>query len=145
MISAMSTELFLDFIGIRMDSKKAEALPDYTMNLITPDNGEKFAIELSNATFTNVEGFLHDDPDLAITIDRTDLELVMAGVKRFTDAIEDGTAEAEGNTGILDEIASTLVIFQMGFEILPGTAAPATASDLNPYAVADDSVQLSGE
>ncbi len=40
MIGAMSTELFLDFIGIRMDSKKAEALGNYTMNLITPDNGE---------------------------------------------------------------------------------------------------------
>ena len=43
----MSTELFLDFIGIRMDSKKAEGMA-FTMNLITPDNGEKFAIELSN-------------------------------------------------------------------------------------------------
>ncbi len=145
MISAMSTELFLDFIGIRMDSKKAEALGNYTMNLITPDNGEKFAIELSNATFTNIEGFLHDDPDLQITIDRTDLELIMAGMKRFTDAIEDGTAKAEGNTAILDEIASTLVTFQIGFEVLPGTAAPAQASGLNPYAIAVDSIQLSGE
>ena len=145
MISAMSTELFLDFIGIRMDSKKAEALPDYTMNLITPDNDEKFAIELSNATFTNVEGFLHDDPDLQVTIDRTDLELVMAGVKRFTDAIEDGTAEAEGDTGILDKIASTLVTFQIGFEVLPGTASRPAESDLNPYAVQDEASYIRGE
>jgi alkyl sulfatase BDS1-like metallo-beta-lactamase superfamily hydrolase len=63
MIGAMSTGLFLDFIGIRMDSKQAEALGEYSINLITPDNGEKFAIELSNATLTNVEGFLHNDPD----------------------------------------------------------------------------------
>ena len=39
MISAMSTELFLDFIGIRMDSRKAEGLGDYKINLVTPDNG----------------------------------------------------------------------------------------------------------
>jgi alkyl sulfatase BDS1-like metallo-beta-lactamase superfamily hydrolase len=145
MIGAMSTELFLDFIGIRMDSKKAEALGSYTINLITPDNDEKFAIELSNATFTNVEGFLHDDPDLQITIDRTDLEQIMMGLKSFRASIEDGTAKAEGDESILGKIARTLVTFQIGFEILPGTAGPAGEVDLNPYAVADDSIQLSGE
>jgi alkyl sulfatase BDS1-like metallo-beta-lactamase superfamily hydrolase len=145
MIGAMSTELFLDFIGIRMDSKKAEALGHYTMNLITPDNGEEFAIELSNATFTNVEGFLHDEPDLSITIDRSDLETIMMGQKSFAMAIEDGTAKAEGNVDILAKIAGTLTTFQIGFEILPGTGGPAGKVDLNPYAVADDSIQMSGE
>jgi len=145
MIGAMSTELFLDFIGIRMDSKEAEALGSYTINLITPDNGEKFAIELSNATFTNVDGFLHDDPDLSITINRSDLEIIMMGQKSFAMSIEDGTAKAEGNVDILAQIASTLVTFQIGFEILPGTAGPVGEVDLNPYAVADDSIQMSGE
>ena len=145
MISAMSTALFLDFIGIRMDSKKAESIGPYKMNLITPDNGEKFAIDMSNATFTNVEGFLHDDPDLQITIDRTDLEMVMGGVKRFTDAIQDGTAKAEGNVGILDEIAATLVTFQIGFEVLPGTASRPAESDLNPFEVQDEASYIRGE
>ena len=145
MISAMSTELFLDFIGIRMDSKKAEALPSYRINLVTPDNGEKFAIDLSNATFTNVEGFQHDDPDLEVTIDRSDLEVIMAGKKSFAASIEDGTANAEGNVDILGEIASTLVTFQIGFEVLPGTAGRAVESDLNPYSISENSIQLSGE
>ena len=29
----------------------------FTMNLITPDNGEKFIVELENATLTNIKGF----------------------------------------------------------------------------------------
>jgi alkyl sulfatase BDS1-like metallo-beta-lactamase superfamily hydrolase len=145
MIGAMSTELFLDFIGIRMDSKKAEALGSYEINLITPDNGEKFAIELSNATFTNVEGFLHDEPDLSVTINRSDLEQIMMGLKTFRASIEDGTAQAEGDADILAKIAETLTTFQIGFEILPGTAEPAGEADLNPYSVADDSVFMSGE
>ncbi|NND57783.1 MAG: MBL fold metallo-hydrolase [Xanthomonadales bacterium] len=145
MIAAMSTELFLDFIGIRMDSKKAEALGDHSINLITPDNGEKFAVNLSNATFTNVEGFLHDDPDLSITINRSDLEQIMMGVKSFRASIDDGTAKAEGNTDILAQIASTLVTFQIGFEVLPGTAGPVPEANLNPYSVAEDSVFTSGE
>jgi len=145
MIAAMSTEPFLHFVGIRIDSKKAEALGSYTINLITPDNGETFAIDLSNATFTNIEGLLHDDPDLSITINRSDLENIMMGVKSFAASIEDGTAQAEGNVDILAQLAQTLVTFEIGFEILPGTAGPATEVDLNPYAVAYDSIQLSGE
>ena len=145
MIGAMSTGLFLDFIGIRMDSKKAEALGDYSINLITPDNGEKFAVNLSNATFTNVEGFLHEAPDLLITIDRSDLEQIMMGKKTFRGAIDDGTAKAKGNVDILAQIAGTLVKFQIGFEVLPGTAGPAPEVDVNPYSVVEDSIFTSGE
>ena len=56
-IRAMSTELFLNFLGIRMDSRKAEGMR-FTINLVTPDNGEKFLVELENATLTNIKGFL---------------------------------------------------------------------------------------
>ena len=55
----MSTELFLNFLGIRMDSRKAEGMR-FTINLVTPDNGEKFLIELENATLTNIQGFQAD-------------------------------------------------------------------------------------
>jgi alkyl sulfatase BDS1-like metallo-beta-lactamase superfamily hydrolase len=144
MIEAMSTELFLDFIGIRMDSKQAENM-EFTINLITPDNGEKFAIELSNATFTNVEGFLNENPDLTITIDRSDLSNIMMGQKSFAASIEDGTAQVEGNVDILAQLAATLVTFEIGFEILPGTAGPAGKVDLNPYEVPVESSLIRGE
>jgi alkyl sulfatase BDS1-like metallo-beta-lactamase superfamily hydrolase len=126
MVRAMSTELFLDFIGIRMDSREAEDLA-FSINLITPDNGETFAIELSNATFTNLEGFLNADPDLTITIDRVDLEQVMMGVKSLAAQIDDGTAKIEGDRSVLPKLAATLVDFEIGFEILPGTKAMAEA------------------
>jgi hypothetical protein len=56
-----------------------------------------------------------------------------------------GTAKAVGNADILAQIAQTLVTFQIGFEVLPGTAAPAKEVDLNPYSVAEYSVFMSGE
>jgi alkyl sulfatase BDS1-like metallo-beta-lactamase superfamily hydrolase len=136
-IGAMSTELFLDFIGVRMDSRLADDLA-FTINLITPDNGEKFAIELSNATFTNIEGFLNEDPDLSITINRTDLENIMMGKKSFLASIEDGTATAEGNVEILTQLAQTLVNFEVGFEILPGTGNAGAEVDANPFEVVGD-------
>jgi len=134
MVRAMSTELFLDFIGIRMDSKKAEGL-EFSINLVTPDNGEKFAIELSNATFTNLEGFQVASPDLTITINRADLLQVMMGVKTLAAQIDDGTAKIEGNREVLSQLASTLVEFELGFEILPGTKsqAQAMAEEKGPF------------
>jgi len=134
MVRAMSTELFLDFIGIRMDSKKAEGL-EFSINLVTPDNGEKFAIELSNATFTNLEGFQVANPDLTITINRADLLQVMMGVKTLAAQIDDGTAKIEGNREVLSQLASTLVDFELGFEILPGTKsqAQAMAEEKGPF------------
>jgi hypothetical protein len=97
MIRAMSTDLFLEFLGIRMDSKKADGL-EFTMNFITPDNGEKFVVELSNSTLTNLEGFLAEDPDLTITINRSDLEPVMIGAKTLEQQIVAGKAKLEGDT-----------------------------------------------
>jgi alkyl sulfatase BDS1-like metallo-beta-lactamase superfamily hydrolase len=104
-----------------------------TINLITPDNGEKFIVELRSQTLTNIEGFLADDPDLTVTINRSDLEQTMMGTKTLDAQIADGTAKVEGNTKILAQLASTLVIFDPRFEIMPGTRGPATPEDLNDY------------
>jgi alkyl sulfatase BDS1-like metallo-beta-lactamase superfamily hydrolase len=142
-VRAMSTELFLDFVGIRMDPHKAEGM-EFTINLITPDNGEKFIVELRSATLTNIEGFVADDPDLTITIGRSDLEAVMMGVKSLRAQIADGTAKAEGNTEIIDQLASTLVVFDPRFEIMPGTKGASPGEDLNPYEVGS-SVEPHGE
>ena len=119
-IRAMSTGLFLDFLGIRMDSRKAEGLR-FTINLITPDNGEKFAVELENATLTNIEGFLAPKPDLILTINRSDLEQTMMGKKTLEAQIKDGTAKADGDVGVLAKLASAMVDFDPRFEIMAGT------------------------
>jgi len=119
-IRAMDTEMFLNFLGIRMDSRKAEGMR-FTINLITPDNGEKFLIEMENATLTNLPGFVAPNPDLTLTINRSDLEQAMMGTKKLEEQIAGGTAKAEGNLGVLKQLASTMVDFDPRFEIMPGT------------------------
>jgi len=141
-VRAMTTELFLDFLAIRMDSRKAEGM-EFTINLITPDNGEKFAIELSDATLTNIEGYQVEDADLTLTIDRADLETTMMGKKTLAAQIEDGTAKASGDESVLQKLGSTLVVFEMGFEILPGTKGPIPEENLNDYEVGP--VDIHGE
>ena len=127
-VRAMSTELFLNFLGIRMDSRKAEGMR-FTINLITPDNGEKFLVELENATLTNIAGFQAKTPDLTLTINRSDLEQTMMGAKTLEAQIADGTAKVQGDVSVLAKLASTMVDFDPRFEIMPGTK-------LRPEAVA---------
>ena len=60
MIKAMSTQLWLDFLGIRLDPGQT-AGKAFRINLITPDNEEQFAIELSNDALTSIQGYVGQD------------------------------------------------------------------------------------
>ena len=119
-IRAMSTELMLDFIGIRMDSRKAEGMR-FTINLITPDRGERHLVEMSNATLSNIRGFQAENADLTITINRSDLEPVILGLVTLEAQAEAGKATLEGDSSVFGQLLSTLVEFDRTFEIMPGT------------------------
>ncbi|MCU0524679.1 MAG: MBL fold metallo-hydrolase [Elainella sp. Prado103] len=119
-VRAMSTELLLDFIGIRVDSQKAAGMK-FTINLYTPDNGEQFVVEMSNSTLTNIKGVQATQPDLTLTVNRSNLESVMGGGITFQALISSGQAKLEGNPTVLKQLQSLLVQFTPDFEIMPGT------------------------
>ena len=127
MIRAMTTELWLEYLGIRLDSNKAEGKA-FTINLVTPDNDEQFVVELSNGTLTNIKGFQADDADLTITIDREDLENIMMGAANFDEQIASGKAKLDGNRQVYEDLKTMLVHFDLGFEMMPGTGE----ADLTP-------------
>jgi len=137
-VRAMSTENWLDFLGISVDTKKAEGMA-FVINLATPDNGEKYLVEMSNATLTNIKGEQAKKPDLTITLNRTELDQVMMGVSTFDDLIKAGKATFEGDRKPFDQLRGLMVSFTPNFEILPGTAAVKTATppDTNPLKVPD--------
>jgi alkyl sulfatase BDS1-like metallo-beta-lactamase superfamily hydrolase len=122
MIRALPTRMWLDYLAIRLDSGKADGL-DFTMNLVTPDNGEKYVVEVSNATMSSLQGFQARSPDLTLTIDRADLETVMFGKATFAQQAAAGKAKFEGNPRPLEQLMSMLVQFTPDFEIMPGTKA----------------------
>jgi len=132
MVRAMSTQLWLDFLGIRLDSEKADG-KEFKINLVTPDNDEKFVIELSNATLTNIEGFQVEDADLTITINRSDLVQTMMGAVSMDEQIESGNAKLKGNRKVIDQLKTMLVNFDLGFEMMPGTGAQDLTPEKKPF------------
>ncbi len=135
-VRAMSTENWLDFLGISMDPKKADGLR-FTINLVTPDNGEKYLVELSNATLTNIKGEQAKNPDLTITLNRADLNMVMMGVNSFDDLIKDGKAKFDGDRKPFDQLRGLMVSFTPNFEILPGTAPKTPTKGAKPFELPD--------
>ena len=132
MIRALPTGMWLDFMAIRLDSKKAENKA-FKINLITPDNNENFLVELSNATLTSIEGFQAKDADLTITINRSDLEKTLMGAVSFGEQIRLGNAKLKGNPKVLEQLKTVLVHFDLGFEMLPGTGAKDLTPEQNPF------------
>jgi alkyl sulfatase BDS1-like metallo-beta-lactamase superfamily hydrolase len=120
-LRAMSTDLLLDFMGIRLDSRKAAGLA-FVINLSTPDNGEQYVIEMSNSTLTNSKGFHSPTADLSMTINRSDLELIMSGLSTFPQLAEEGKLKLEGDASIIGKLQAVLVKFSADFEIMPGTS-----------------------
>ncbi|HYN62217.1 MAG TPA: alkyl sulfatase dimerization domain-containing protein [Rubrivivax sp.] len=135
-VRAMSTEMWLDFLGISMDPKKAEGMR-FTINLVTPDNGEKYLVELSNATLTNIKGEQAKDADLTITLNRADLNQVMMGVTIFDDLAKAGKARFDGDRKPFDQLRGLMVAFTPNFEILPGTAPKKSGQALAPFVLPD--------
>jgi alkyl sulfatase BDS1-like metallo-beta-lactamase superfamily hydrolase len=137
-IRAMPTDNWLDFLGISIDPKKAEGLK-FVINLVTPDNGEKYLLEMSNATLTNIKGVQAEKPDLTITLKRTDLDTVMMGINTFEDLIASNKAIFEGDRKPIEQLKSILVVFTPDFEILPGTVTPPKVNPMNsnPFKLPD--------
>ena len=52
-LRALTAEV--DLAAIQLDSEQAEG-QRFTLNLVIPDVGEKFVVELSNATLTHIKG-----------------------------------------------------------------------------------------
>ena len=140
MVRAMSTGLWLDYLAIRLDASKAKGLSSKT-NLITPDNNEKYVIELSNETLTSIKGYSAKDADLTITINREDLVPIMMGVKTFDDQINDKKATFKGDRKVFDALRSALVNFDMFFEIMPGTGdKKLTQPQVKPFQVDKEAI-----
>jgi len=130
----MTTDLWLNSLAISMDSKKAAGMK-FTSNLDTLDNGEQFVVEMNNSAMTNIKGQQAKHPTLTIVINRSELEKVMGGQTTFEKLLAEGKVKFVGDRKAFDQLKSTLTIFTLEFELMPGTKAkkPAPKSNRDPF------------
>lgn len=120
MARAMTTSQWWDSVGTRVDSSLADG-NDYIVNFITPDTDQIFVIEMSSGTLSNIEGYLSDEADATITINRTDLDTVIMGQATLSEQLQNDLGSLEGDASVLLSMAAVLTVFSPGFEVLPGT------------------------
>ena len=120
MARAMTTSQWWDSVATRVDSSLADG-NDYIVNFITPDTDQTFVIEMSSGTLSNIEGYLSDEADAVITINRTDLDTVLMGQATLMEQLQNGLGSIEGDASVLLSMAAVLTVFNPGFEVLPGT------------------------
>ena len=125
-VRAMPVDLWLDYLGILLDSRKAEGM-GFVINLVTPDDGGRYVLEMSNSTLTNIGGVQAPNADLTVTINRSDLEPVMMRQATFASQAAAGRAKLEGDPRVMQQLMSCLVEFDQYFEIMPGTKAAVPA------------------
>lgn len=118
---SLTTEMFFDFLAIRLDSSKVEDV-EFVANVHHADTGEKLVVELSNATLTTQPGFAAAAPTFSMTIDRAEFERVIIGERDIPGLIEEGRATVQGDVAGLVALTDALVDFDPMFEIMPGTA-----------------------
>jgi alkyl sulfatase BDS1-like metallo-beta-lactamase superfamily hydrolase len=119
-IRALTTEMFLDQLGIKVNSERAEEM-EFTINIIVPDKEERFVVEMRNSTLTTIEGFLAPNPDLSLTINHSDIVQAFLGTTTLENLFQTGVGKFDGDIKILERLKSTLDTFTTAWEIMPGT------------------------
>jgi alkyl sulfatase BDS1-like metallo-beta-lactamase superfamily hydrolase len=128
-----------------MDPKRAEGV-NVTINLVLPDVGEKYLIELSNATLTNIGGVQSPKPDLTLTLNRADLNRVMLGIATFDSLAQEGRARFDGDRTAIYKLRDLLVTFTPDFEFIPGSAPEKRqVPPGRPFVLPDPTPALSAE
>ncbi len=57
----------------------------------------------------------------------------LTGQATFDEQIKSGKAKLEGDTVVYEQLKSTLVDFQLGFEMMPGTGAVKNVTKADPF------------
>src|SRR5262249_28234812 len=105
-VRAMSTELFLDYLAVRLNGSKAGDR-ELTLALILPDIGESWTLIVRNGALSHRSG-AGDDAEATVTLDRSALNDVILGVASLADQLAAGAATIDGDQQALHELLGLL-------------------------------------
>lgn len=117
LIQAMGTELVFDYMGVRLNSEKANG-KKFKINLQLPDRNEQIALELKNSHLNVMADTQLNDADLLLKVDRKDLDLILLKKENFQSLIAKGKIQYEGDITIVSNFFGMLDDFEYWFNIV---------------------------
>jgi alkyl sulfatase BDS1-like metallo-beta-lactamase superfamily hydrolase len=116
LIVAMSSELIFDFLGVRLNSDLASG-KEIKINIAFPDKSEQFLLELKNSHLSNIKGIESQTADVSITMNRSDLNLMLMKVKTLPELMQSGALTFEGDINAFVSVLQMLEEFPFWFNI----------------------------
>jgi len=115
-VSAMSTDLIFDYLGVRLNAEKAEG-KKLTLNFVFPDRDEHYLLELENSHLNNIKGQQSDNADVTITINRSDMDKMLIKQQSFQQLLQDGKVKTQGNIQAFGQLMGMMDEFPFWFKI----------------------------
>ncbi|CDZ78449.1 Metallo-beta-lactamase superfamily protein [Legionella massiliensis] len=116
-IRAMSTDLFFDFLAVKLNGEKA-ANTVLSLNFVFPDINEKYVVELNNGSLHHIQGYQVNKADATITLDRETLNQIIMKQKTIASVQENKELKIDGNQEGLKQLLSFIDNFDFWFNIV---------------------------
>lgn len=116
-IRAMSTDLFFDYLGVKLNGEKA-ANTILTLNFVFPDRNEKYLVELNNGSLHHIKGYQSDKADATMTINREVLNQIILKQKTIASTQSNNELTIQGNANALNQLLSFIDNFDFWFNIV---------------------------
>lgn len=116
-IQAMPLDMFLDYLGIRLNGDRA-AGKTASFNLVLTDTKEKYVLGVQNSALHYTANKSSNSSDATVTMTRADLNDIMMGKTNMQKLVMAGNAKIDGNSQKLGEFVSWLDTFDFWFNIV---------------------------
>ncbi|MGA7778810.1 MAG: alkyl sulfatase dimerization domain-containing protein [Paraburkholderia sp.] len=116
-IQAMPLDMFLDYLGIRLNGDRA-AGKTALFNLVLTDTKENYVLGVENSALHYSRNTSSKTADATVTMTRADLNNIMMGKTNMQKLVMAGNAKIDGNSQTLGEFVSWLDTFSFWFNIV---------------------------
>jgi alkyl sulfatase BDS1-like metallo-beta-lactamase superfamily hydrolase len=106
-IANMPLDMVFDYMGIRLDAKKAEG-QKITLNLDFPDIKEHHAVYLENSVLNHWPDYADKNADATVTLDRATLNDILSEKTNLEQGIAAGKVRVDGNQAKFANLVSYL-------------------------------------
>jgi alkyl sulfatase BDS1-like metallo-beta-lactamase superfamily hydrolase len=113
---AMSVEMFLQFLAVRLNGPKA-ADRAWTFDLAFTDLGERYLLEVENGVLNFTRDAVVDAPTATISLTRAAMDAIVLRQATFADLRADGSISVAGDAAAVEDFLGLLDTFEFWFNI----------------------------